>query len=499
MKVPEVVVIGSGFSGLSAACFLARAGAKVTLVEKNATWGGRARLYEAQGFRFDMGPSWYWMPDVFERFFGHFGRKVSDQYTLQRLDPSYRIYFEGNRSLDVPASMVELEAIFEGLEPGSSVRLRQFLKESQIKYEAGIGDLVQRPGLSMFEYTNLTVLKGLLELDLLRSMKSYVARHFSHPDLVRLMEFPVLFLGAMPENTPALYSLMNYADLALGTWYPLGGMHKIVEAMVDLAESLGVQMKSNWEVTGFGYGPNGAIERVEGKTPQGISTVCCDAVVGGADYHHLDREVLEPEKSNYTERYWDRRKLAPSSLIFYIGLDRKLEGLLHHNLFFDADFGRHAREIYSDPRWPSDPLFYVCRASATDPTVAPEGMDNVFVLIPTAPGLEDTPSAREPYLSTVLQRIEQRCGFNPEPHIVHLRSYAHRDFVEDYHSYKGNAYGLANTLDQTAVLKPSIKSKKVPNLWFTGQLTNPGPGVPPALISGEVVSRALLKHYSMEL
>ncbi len=490
------MVIGSGFAGLSAACFLAKAGAHVRLVEKNADFGGRARSYDVDGFRFDMGPSWYWMPDVFERFFGHFGKKVSDYYELVRLDPSYRIYFEGNRQIDVPASMPELEALFERLEPGSVPKLRSFLQESQAKYEAGIGDLVQRPGLSVFEYANFKVLKGLFELDLLRSMKHYVARHFKHPELVKLMEFPVLFLGAMPQDTPALYSLMNYADLALGTWYPKGGMNRIVSGMVSLARELGVELEADWTVDGFEYDARGGISKVLGSRSGQRLSIECDAVVGGADYHHLDREVLPASKSNYSEAYWDRRKMAPGSLIFYIGLDRKLDGLLHHNLFFDADFDRHSREIYSEARWPSDPLFYVCRASATDDTVAPEGMDNIFILIPTAPDLDDPNSTRNAYLSRVLKRIEARCGFDPEPHIVHLRTFAHSDFKQDYNSYKGNAYGLANTLDQTAVLKPSIRSKKVPNLWFTGQLTNPGPGVPPALISGEVVSRELLKTFS---
>ena len=466
------------------------------LVEKNADFGGRARAYEADGFRFDMGPSWYWMPDVFERFFESFGKKVSDYYELVRLDPSYRIYFEGNRSIDVPSSMSELEALFERLEPGSVPKLRSFLSESRAKYEAGIGDLVHRPGLSVFEYANFKVLKGLFELDLLRSMKSYVARHFKHPELVKLMEFPVLFLGAMPKDTPALYSLMNYADLALGTWYPMGGMNEIVKAMVSLARELGVRFESDWTVDGFEYGSDGRIVKVLGHRRDERVSIECDAVIGGADYHHLDREVLPKDKSNYSEAYWDRRKMAPGSLIFYLGLDRKLDALLHHNLFFDADFDRHSEEIYSAPRWPSDPLFYVCRASATDTSVAPEGMDNVFILIPTAPELEDPQATREMYLGRVLKRIEARCGFDPEPHIVHLRSFAHSDFKRDYNSYKGNAYGLANTLDQTAVLKPSIKSKKVPNLWFAGQLTNPGPGVPPALISGEVVSRELLKTLS---
>jgi phytoene desaturase len=302
------------------------------------------------------------------------------------------------------------------------------------------------------------------------------------------LEFPVLFLGATPAKTPAMYSLMNYADMALGTWYPMGGMYKIVEAMVSLAEELGVVLQLNQEVKQIATS-NGLATKVITQNAE----YAVDAVVGGADYHHLDQQVLAPEQRNYDETYWETRVMAPSSLLFYVGVKKRLKNLQHHNLFFDEDFTQHAIDIYEQPRWPEKPLFYVCAPSITDPSVAPEGYENLFILIPLAPDLEDTEALRERYYQVVMERLERLTGQEIRSEVVYKRSYAHRDFVQDYHAFKGNAYGLANTLFQTAFLKPKLRSKKVANLFFTGQLTTPGPGVPPSLISGQVVAREVAK------
>lgn len=484
----KVVVIGSGFAGLSAACHLAASGFEVTVLEKNASPGGRARQFEAEGFVFDMGPSWYWMPDVFEQFFGHFGKKVSDYYDLRRLDPSYQIFFGKNDALEVPASMPELEAMFERLEPGSVPNLRKFLHEAEYKYRVGMGEFVHKPSLSVWEFADWRVVTSLFRLQMLTSMAAHVDGLFKNQKLRELLKFPVLFLGATPENTPAMYSLMNHADLALGTWYPMGGMFKIVEAMVALAEELGVQVKVNQEVTQIEV-VGGAARRV--LTASGKS-YAADAVVGAADYHHIETKLLEPAHRNYSDRYWATRTMAPSSLIFYIGLNRKLTGLRHHNLFFDEDFRQHAREIYDSPQWPERPLFYVSAPSVTDPSVAPAGCENLFILIPVAPGLEDTPALREHYYNLVMQRLSHLTGQRVGEAVIYRKSFAHKDFVQEYNSFRGNAYGLANTLRQTAFLKPRLKSEKVKNLWFAGQLTVPGPGVPPSIISGEVVAKSVL-------
>lgn len=485
----RIAVIGSGFAGLSAACFLAKKGNHVTVIEKNESPGGRARAFSEKGFTFDMGPSWYWMPDVFENFFAAFGKKVADYYHLERLDPSYRIVYSKDDVMDIPARMGDLEELFERIEPGSAKALRKFLKEGEYKYNTGIHELVRKPGISLSELMDLRLLKGMVRLHVLQSVTSYVKKFFHNPRLIQLLEFPVLFLGATPENTPALYTLMNYADMALGTWYPKGGMHQVVKAMVDLAASLGVTFQFNSVVESIEL--NGV--KAKGLLINGKSELY-DYIVAGADYHHVEQHLLPASHRKYSESYWDSRTMAPSSLIFYVGLNKKIDGLLHHTLFFDQDFKKHAREIYETPQWPSSPQFYISCPSKTDATVAPEGCENLFILIPVAPGLEDTIEVREKYFTLVMDRLERLMGQRIRDSIVFKRSYAHRDFQADYNAFKGNAYGLANTLRQTANLKPSILNNKVSNLFYTGQLTVPGPGVPPSIISGEVVARELEKR-----
>lgn len=487
--MPHAVVIGAGFAGISAASTLAQAGWQVTLLEKNTGPGGRARVFESQGFTFDMGPSWYWMPGVFEDYFGKFGKRVADYYDLIRLDPSYQVVFGENDTVPIPAGMPELRQLFESLEPGSAARLDEFLAQAAYKYEVGINKFVHLPSRSVLEFVDWQIISGAVRLDLLQSMAKHARKFFSHPKLLKLIEFPVLFLGATPENTPALYSLMNYADLALGTWYPKGGMHQIVRGMVSLAQELGVGLHYQQEVQEI---------VVENGHATGVRTATgfwpADAVVAGADYQHIEQQVLKPEHRHYSPAYWDSRTMAPSSLLFYLGVNRKLANLLHHNLFFDEDFSQHAHEIYEAPQWPSRPLFYASVPSKTDPTVAPAGQENLFLLIPVAPDLDDPEATREKYYNLLMDRLEKHCGHPIRDAVVFKRSYAHRDFVADYHSFKGNAYGLANTLKQTAILKPTLKSKKVDNLYFTGQLTVPGPGVPPSLISGQVVAGEVLKE-----
>jgi phytoene desaturase len=480
----KVAVIGSGFAGLSAATCLAKEGYDVTVFEKNDTAGGRARNFTSNGFTFDMGPSFYWMPDVFEKYFGLFGKKVSDYYELVRLDPSYRIYFEANEYMDVPAGTQAVTQLFDGLQPGNN--LRDFLKEAKMKYEIGINDLVYKPGLSLTEFASIKLLVNVFRLHIFSSVSSYVRKFFKHPRIIQMLEFPVLFLGAAPQDTPALYTLMNYADIALGTWYPKGGMYKVVESMVSLARELGVKFHFNSEVTRLSVNDH-HIDAIF-VNDQRIPTDC---VVAAADYQHVEQELLPREYRRYGEKYWQERTMAPSAVLFYIGLDRKLPDMSHHTLFFDEDFGLHAKEIYKTPQWPVAPQFYVSCMSVTDATVAPTGCENLVVLIPVAAGLHDTPPVREKYFDMVINRLEKKTGQSIRNHIVYSRSYAHADFTHDYHAWKGNAYGLANTLKQTAHLRPSIVNKKVRNLFYTGQLTVPGPGVPPAIISGQVVARII--------
>lgn len=485
----KVAVIGAGFAGISAATTLASNGFDVTVYEKNDSPGGRARKFEADGFTFDMGPSWYWMPDVFEKYFERFGKNVSDYYNLVRLNPSYRVFFSENEIWDLPATREYLYELFEHEEKGSSKHLEQFLKEGEFKYKVGIEALVYKPGLSIKELLDLKLAKGVFKLNVFQSISKYIRKYFKSPKLIQLLEFPVLFLGASPADTPALYSLMNYADMALGTWYPQGGMHKIIEGMVKLAEEKGVKFSFNSDVQSLGLNST----KIKSLNVNG-KDIEVDHVVAGADYHHVEQKLLPHSFRRYSEEYWQSRKLAPSSLIFYLGVNKRLNNLQHHNLFFDQDFEEHTREIYQSPSWPTNPLFYVCCPSKTDDTVAPAGCENLFILIPVAAGLDDDEPTREKYYELVMQRIEKLTGQSIYPHVTYKRSYAHRDFIDNYNSYKGNAYGLANTLKQTANLKPSIVNKKVSNLFYTGQLTVPGPGVPPSIISGQVVADEMIKR-----
>ncbi|MFA9213416.1 MAG: phytoene desaturase family protein [Candidatus Methylacidiphilales bacterium] len=484
----KAIVIGAGIAGLSAASYLAKAGFKVTILEKNDSIGGRARQFKANGFTFDMGPSWYWMPDVFEKFYNDFGKTTGDFYELIRLDPSYKVVWKNGEGIDIPADMPGIEALFERFEPGSSKKLQQFLKEAAYKYDVGINDLVYKPSLSLFEFADFRLLNGLLKMDVLTSMKKHIRNFVTHPFLIELLEFPILFLGALASNTPALYSLMNYADMSLGTWYPKGGMFKFVEAFEQIALSQGVAIKTNSNVLKINS-TNGKATSVETEN----ETYEADVIIAAGDYNHIEQQVLNPKDRQYTPKYWDDRKLAPSCVLFYIGLNKPIDGLLHHNLFFDTDFNQHADEIYTNIKWPENPLFYASVTSKTDDTAAPAGHENLFLLVPISTELtDDSEEKREIYFDMMMDRLEKYTGQKIKEHVIYKRSFGINDFKSDYHSFKGNAYGLANTLTQTAILKPRIKSSKLSNLYYAGQLTVPGPGVPPSIISGKVAANLVI-------
>lgn len=494
MHRKKVLIIGSGFAGLSAAGLLAKEGHDVTILEKNDQPGGRARIWEKDGFTFDMGPSWYWMPEVFETYFNHFGKTAADFYDLERLDPSYRIYYTGDEQIDVPASVEELILLFEAKEKGSGKKLRQFLTDAEYKYKTAMSEYVHRIADSVTEFLDLKLIIKSFQLQLFQSLRHEVRNKFTNPALISLLEFPVLFLGSTPDKTPAMYSMMNYADLVLGTWYPMGGMNKIVEAMLRIAGQQGVKILVNHEVTKIDvFKKSAKYVHAAGKLFE------ADVVISGSDYNHTEQFLLSAQNRTYDTAYWDKRVMSPSSLLYYIGVNKKLPNLLHHNLFFDADFELHAQEIYTNPKWPTSPLFYACVTSKTDNSVAPEGMENLFLLMPLAPGIKDTVLLREKYYQLMMERLEKRIGTGVRDNIVVKRSYCIADFKQDYNSYKGNAYGLANTLMQTAILKPKMISKKVNNLFYTGQLTVPGPGVPPAIISGEMVAREVNRRIRKQL
>ncbi len=467
---------------------MAKAGWKVIVLEKNNTPGGRACQLKEQGFTFDMGPSFYWMPDVFERYFNQFGKKVSDYYKLTRLDPSYRVYWSDGYT-DLPADYKALREVFESLEPGSGVMLDKYLREAAYKYEVGVNKLVYKPSQSLTEFMDWQTISGVFRLEVFTSIKKHIYKYFKHSRLRQLMEFPVLFLGALPQDTPALYSLMNYADIKGGTWYPEGGMYAIVDGMYRLALELGVEFRFDEAVSKIEISGTSAKKVITSK-----GTYTADAVISGADYQFTETKLLAPEYRSYSDRYWDKKVMAPSCLMYYVGLNKKLKSPVHHALFFDVPFDQHGVEIYKDPKWPTEPLFYVSVSSATDPSVAPEGQENIVFLVPVASGLEqDTEALREKYFQIIARRMEKHLGESILDSVVYKKTFSVSDFVKEYNSFRGNAYGLANTLMQTAIFRPSCQSKKVKNLFYTGQLTVPGPGVPPSLISGEVVAKQVIR------
>lgn len=490
MPRKSVIIIGSGFAGLSAACFMAKAGWEVTVLEKNDSPGGRARQLKANGFTFDMGPSFYWMPDVFERFFSQFGKKTSDYFSLHRIDPSYRIYWNDGFT-DVPADLEKLKIVFENIEPGSSFRLEKYLKEAAYKYKIGVNEMVYKPSLLITEFLNWKIISGVFRLDVFTSIKKHIQKYFRDPKLRQLMEFPVLFLGALPEDTPALYSLMNYADIVGGTWYPKGGMYAVVTAMYQLAAELGVKFSFSDPVKEISVEKSKAKKVVTEK-----NSYEADVIISGADYHFTENNLLPEDYRSYNEKYWNKKVMAPSCLLYYVGLNKKLKNIEHHSLFFDVPFEKHGKEIYTDPQWPTEPLFYVSASSVNDPATAPDGCESLVFLVPIAAGLKgDTEELREKYFQVIATRMEKHIGEKILDFIVFKKSYSVSDFVYDYNSFRGNAYGLASTLKQTAIFRPSCRSKKVNNLFYTGQLTVPGPGVPPCIISGEVVANEVVKAF----
>ena len=482
----NIAIIGSGFSSLSAACYLAKAGHNVTIYEKNDALGGRARQFKAEGFTFDMGPSWYWMPDVFDKFFNDFGKKVSDYFTLTKLSPAYRVYFGKDDFIDIEDSPEKICKKFESIEKGSGEKLKKYLKIAKENYEIGVTDMLYKmPGNSLLELVSKKTIKRVRFF--LSNIRKDVRRDFKNPKLRSILEFPVLFLGAKASNTPAFYNFMNYADFGIGTFQPPNGFHDLVNAMVDLGKSLGVKYKVNHELSKI----NVKNKKVENIVINGKSTDC-DLILSGADYHHT--ESLLPIKSRqYNNKYWKSRVFAPSSLLFYVGFNKKLKNVQHHNLIFDTDFNKHAEEIYDSPKWPTDPLFYANFTSKTNSKTAPDGSENAFFLIPIAIDLVDNKETRDKYFEKIIKKMELYTGQELKDSITYKRSFCVNDFKNEYNSYGGNAYGLANTLFQTAFLRPNIKSKLVQNLYFCGQLTVPGPGVPPAVVSGELVANLINK------
>ncbi len=502
----SVVVIGGGFGGLSTACYLADAGADVTLLEKNEQLGGRASRLETGGFRFDMGPSWYLMPDVFERFFGHFGRSPEEFYTLSQLDPHYRVFWKDGDRVDVVPDLERNKELFESYEPGAADALDAYLEKSEYTYDVGMEHFVYEDRPRLRDYVDPDVLRYSWGLSLLGKMQGHVEDYFEHPKLQQLMQYTLVFLGGSPTNTPALYNLMSHVDFNMGVYYPDGGIGAVVDGIVELATDLGVEFVTDAEVTAI-EGRRGAFavdvagngDANEGRTADGDARevsanggdgdrYLADLVVSNADYAHTERELLPPEKRQYTDAYWESRTYAPSAFLLYLGVEGDVEELAHHTLVLPTAWDRHFEQIFDDPAWPDDPAYYLCVPSKTDDTVAPEGHSNLFALVPIAPGLTDTPALRDRYRDVVLDDIAANTGTDLRDRIVVEETFCVDDFADRYNSYQGSALGLAHTLRQTSLFRPPHASGTVDGLYFTGATTTPGIGVPMCLISGQLTA-----------
>ena len=500
MSVQHAVVIGAGFGGLSAAAHLAKAGYQVTVLERNEWVGGRAQVLEAEGFRFDMGPSWYWMPGEHDRWFSDLGFDRRDFYGLTRVDPSYRVYYgdteprERENVVDVPADLDAAASVFERYEAGAGEKLKRYLADAEHKYTLAMTHFIYKNYRSLFDFVNMTSVSNARALDIHRSYAGLVHRNFSHPYLRKILEFPVVFLGSSAKSTPAVYTLMNYVDFVLGTWYPDGGFSGVAQAMRSVCERLGVQFRLGTEVTAL-RSSGGRVSRIECRNDCDTDEIAADVVVANADYPHVELELLDEGDRSFTAKRWNRKALSPAVLNFYVGFDKRIPELTHHTFFFDADWGTHFDAVYKNPRWIEDPLFYLHVPSMSDPAVAPAGQEAVYILVPVAPGLEDTPERRERYFDMVMDRMEARTGAALRDHVIFRRSYSINDFRSDYNAYRGTAFGLGQTLLQTAWFRPANRSKKLNNLYYCGHYTVPGTGTTMSTISGIMAVQRIIEDH----
>ncbi|KZX47778.1 carotenoid 3,4-desaturase [Haloarcula sp. KBTZ06] len=485
----DVTVVGGGIGGLSAACYLADAGADVSLLEKNEQLGGRASRLEVDGFRFDMGPSWYLMPDVFERFFAYFGKEPRDYYDLQGLDPHYRVFFKDGDQIDVTGDNDQMAQKFEEYEPGAGEAFRDYLATSERHYETAMNKFVYEDRSELRDWIDLDVMTAApVGLQLIGTMQSHVEDYFEHPKLQQIMQYTLVFLGGSPRTTPALYNMMSHVDFNLGVYYPDGGVGAVVDGLVELGEELGVTYETDAEVDEISRRKDGfLVETVHGDTTHP------DEVVVNADYGHAERELLPDHERQYDDDYWDDKTYAPSAFLMYMGVEGDVEPLKHHTLVLPTDWDPHFDDIFDEPAWPDDPAYYLCVPSKTDDTVAPDGHSNLFVLVPIAPGLHDGDEIREEYREKVLADIADNTGVDLRDRIVYEKQFAVSDFGERYNATEGTALGLAHTLRQTALLRPNNRSSAVDGLYFTGSFTTPGIGVPMCLISGEHTAEALIE------
>ncbi|PNX50071.1 MAG: phytoene dehydrogenase [Thermoplasmata archaeon M8B2D] len=482
----KVIIVGSGFGGLAAAGLLAHDKHDVTVIEKNEQPGGRASVWKKDGFTFDMGPSWYLMPDVFEKYFAEFGKKPQDYMELVRLDPSYRVFFSENDFVDISADLDKNLELFEQLEPGAKVKMKEYLELSKYEYEIAMKDFIYKDYKHLTDFFKPKLIVEGTKLHMFEKLDGFAQRFFKSEKIRKILEYTIVFLGGSPYDSPALYSLMSHVDFNMGVWFPKNGMGKLVEAMHKIAEEQGAKFVFNEPVEKI---------LIENGKAVGVKTskkeYDAEIVVVNADYAWAEMNIVDKKYRSYSDKYWDKRKIAPSAYLLFLGLDKPIKHFIHHNLYFHPQWVNHFDDIFKDPKWPKDFSYYVSCITKTDPKTAPKECENVFVLIPVAPGLKDDEKTREKYYNKIIEHMEMLTGENLRDHVIVKRIFAHNDFSNRYNAYKGTALGLAHTLMQTAIFRPKHESKKVKNLYYTGHYNHPGIGVPMVIISSQILANII--------
>ena len=486
----KAIIIGGGIGGLATAAMLAKSGYDVTLLEKNEQLGGRASVRKIGGFTFDMGPSWYLMPEIFEHWFELMGEKVSDHLNLVRLEPSYRVIFEGrSKPVDIYSDLERDSKTVEALEPGAAKKLKAYLAVSKKKYEIATQRFLYKNYSGLTDFLAVDMITEGPKLSIFSSMNTYVSRHFKTIEMQQLLQYTLVFLGSSPYSTPALYSLMSHVDFVQGVYYPMGGFGSLVNAMVTIGRQAGATYRTDTPVARI-LASNG---QATGVVLESGETIQADIVISNTDPYHTETKLLAPKERSYSDRYWAKRTLAPSALLIYLGVEGRVPELTHHNLRFSRDWRHNFKQIFDEPAWPDNPSIYISAASVTDPTVAPKNHENLMILVPIAAKLNYTEAELESYSEKVITLLAHEFKI-PDlgSRIVVKELFSVKDFESRYNAQGGTALGLAHTLFQTAVFRTDTVSKKLSNLYYVGASTNPGIGVPICLISAELVYKRLI-------
>jgi 1-hydroxy-2-isopentenylcarotenoid 3,4-desaturase len=504
----RVVVVGGGVAGLATAALLASRGHSVDLLEQNDELGGRVGSIERDGFRFDTGASWYLMPEVFDHFFALLGTSAEAELDLTVLDPSYRVFFEGHPSpVDLRPDRDHNRAVFEALEPGAGARFDAYLRSAEETYDVALRRFLYSnfDSASSFLHPDVVRRSPLLTRLLTRSLGSHVAARFTDNRLRQVLGYPAVFLGSSPDRAPSVYHLMSRLDLGDRVLYPQGGFSRLVEVLASLAERHGARLHTGTSVTGIvtraGARGKPHVTAVEQDDGHGRRTVEADVVVGAADLHHLETQLLPRHLQTHPEPVWRRRSPGPGAVLAMLGVEGRLPQLAHHSLFFTSDWDRNFGDIFGrDARVPDPASVYVCKPSGTDPTVAPGGCENLFVLVPVPADVTIGRGGDDGQGSELVERtadaaIDQVAAWAGVPDLRDRVRVRHTvgpdDFARRYNAWRGGALGLEHNLRQSAFFRPTNVSAKVDGLLYAGASTVPGVGLPMCLISAELVLKRL--------